>query len=110
MLPLRPDEVQLLQAFLESVIPPDHDPGAGEAGVLSSIEERIEANIDLYRSGLMLLADRGFSRLSPPEREAVLAEIEGHPTIAMMISHAIEGYYAGPQSAGARAVGFRVTV
>ena len=110
MLPLRPDETQLLQSFLDCVIPPDHDPGAVEAGVLSFIEERFEANPDLYRSGLMLLADRGLDRLSASEREAVVTELEGHPTIAMMISHAIEGYYAGPQSAGAQAVGFRVTV
>lgn len=113
MLLLRPDENQLLQAFLESVIPPDRDPGALEAGVLTYMEERLASGPEVsefYRSGLMVLADRSFQSLSSAEREATLVGLESHPAIAMMISHAIEGYYAGPQSVGAKAVGFRVTV
>ncbi|RYG24402.1 gluconate 2-dehydrogenase subunit 3 family protein [bacterium] len=110
MLSLRPDEISILKAFLDTVIPPDHDPGAVEAGVTAFVQERLQSNFELYRSGLMVLADRGFVRLDSAGRREVIERLEGHPTVAMMISHAIEGYYAGPESAGAKAVGFRVTI
>jgi hypothetical protein len=102
----------LLPIFIDRIVPPDQDPGAVEAGVLGFIGSRFTADpstVEVYEAGLILLASRGFSTRSEEEQDAIITELEGQPSIATMISQTLEGYYAGPESAGARAVGFRVT-
>ena len=77
------------------------------------IESRFAADpstVEVYETGLILLAAHNFATLNPEGQDAVISDLEGHPAIATMISQTLEGYYAGPDSVGARAIGFRVTV
>ncbi len=109
---LSADAASLLRIFLDRVIPPDRDPGAVEAGVMGFVESRFAADpptVETYQTGLILLEAHSFADLSADQQDAVISDLEGHPAIATMISQALEGYYAGPESAGARMVGFRVT-
>lgn len=109
---LTADETSLLEIFLDRVIPPDEDPGAVEAGVMGYVESRFAADpatVEVYRAGLILLEARGFGDLPANAQDAVIDDLAGHSTIAAMIAQVIEGYYAGPESVGARMMGFRVT-
>lgn len=104
---LSDDEFRTLDAALDRIVPPDRDLGAVAASVGDYARGRAAAMTDLYRTGLILLQARGFDALDPDAQDAVLRELEGHPSIALIVQHAIEGYYTS--EAGFAAVGFRVT-
>jgi hypothetical protein len=104
---LSADELRTLDAALDRIVPPDRDPGAIAAGVGDYARGRAAVMTGLYRAGIILLQARGFADLSPDAQDAVLLELEGHPSIALIVQHAIEGYYTS--EAGLLTVGFRVT-
>lgn len=116
--PLSSSETTTLFAVLDRIVPKDDYPSATELGVPEFIRRRFEARpelVDLYRAGLMVLDARGFVGLTPVDQDAVLADLEGHPSLATIIQHTIEGYYADPGNGGNlgeaswEMVGFRVT-
>lgn len=94
------DELRTLDAALERIVPFDGD-------VRAFVFGRVTLQPDLYRAGLSVLAGRAFAERSPSDRDAILLDLEGHPSIALMMQHAIEGFYTSP--AGLADVGFRVT-
>ena len=97
---LSPTELRTLDAALERIVPFDEDVRAFVLG-------RAAAQPELYQAGLALLAGWGFADRSPEGQDDVLTEMEGHPSIALIMQHAIEGFYTSP--AGFSDVGFRVT-
>lgn len=97
---LSPDELRTLEAALGRIVPFDSDVRAFVLG-------RVTLQPELYRAGLAVLGSRRFAERGPEERDAILLELEGHPSIALMMQHAIEGFYTSP--AGFADVGFRVT-
>ncbi len=100
-------EIQTLDAALERIVPPDETPGALAAGVGEYARRRAAIQPDHYRAGIALLESRGFLGLSTEAQEAVLADLEGNSAIAVIVAHALEGFYISP--AGFETVGFRVT-
>ncbi len=99
---LSDSELRLLDLALGRILPVDD----GDA-MRAYVRERAALQPDLYRAGLLVLASRGFSDLDDAEQTRTLTELEGHPSIALLIQHAAEGYYTS--LAGYEAVGFRVT-
>ena len=99
---LSPAEFHLLDLALARIMPVED----GQA-MKGFVRARSELQPDLYRAGLMLLEARSFERISPLERDAVLLDLEAHPSIQFLVQHAVEGYYTS--AAGLAEVGFRVT-
>ena len=97
---LSPAELRTLDAALERIVPFDEE-------VRSFVLGRATLQTDLYRSGLVVLERRAFAERSAAERDAILSDLEGHPSIALMMQHAVEGFYTS--AAGMADVGFRVT-
>lgn len=100
-------ELRTLDAALDRIVPPDEDPGALQSGVGAYARRRAAIQPDLYRAGLALLESRGFVDLAPEDQDAALTDLQAHPSIALIVAHALEGFYTG--EAGFRTVGFRVT-
>lgn len=97
---LSPQELRTLDAALQRIVP------LSEA-VRRFVLQRAEERSDLYRAGLALLDGRRFAERTASEQDAVLTEFEGHPSIVLIVQHAVEGYYTSPE--GMADVGFRVT-
>lgn len=99
MLPFSEDRT--LAAALRRIVP--DAPPEMAAYVWARAAERP----DLYRAGLALLEYRGFAALDAEGQDAVLRELEGVTSIALLVRHALEGFYTS--TAGEAWVGFQVT-
>lgn len=108
MLSLR--DHRTLNAAVVRIVPGEGSAHPLVAGVGSSILDcfaRDPEIQDVVQTGLLLLQARGFVRRTVVEQDAILAELENHPSIALLVRLCIEGYYTSPP--GLADVGFRVT-
>ena len=99
-------DLELLRAVLDSIIPPDQDPGATDLGVDNFVlgilaTDRADAE-PATRAGLAQLGDAGFLKLNPAQRTAKLTDIATTPWFATLAELAAEGYYADPGNGGNR--------
>lgn len=125
-----------LAAALNCIIPSDEYPGAWDAGVGDFLFQQFGQNfyeiVSAYRVGLDALETEArqthgepFAHLDAGLQEAVLARVETGETVtewplnprrffALMVQHAMEGYYADPGNGGNRGgvswtmIGFQV--
>ncbi len=115
---LTPSEVQTLAAVADTLIPPDGDPGAAEAGVVVFIDRQLARRYRprraLYRDGLALLErtareqhGRAFAELPPGARAALLSSWERGQGLQkeffeLALAHTMQGYYGSPRHGGNR--------
>lgn len=116
-------EVETLGAWVDTLIPPDEDPGARDAGVVRYIDIQLtrwfRRHQQDYRNALAAL-DRwarsrsgcGFARAPAGAREEMLALMEqgeadrdffadgGKPAFELVLAHAMQGFYGNPRHGG----------
>jgi hypothetical protein len=135
LLPFTDQQVAVLRAALDCMIPPDDFPGAWDAGVgdylarqfasdLASLREPYAIWLDSLDAECRAARSVGFADLDPLGREALLMRIEDGEVatawplnpqefISLLARHAAEGYYSDPANGGNRdavswtMVGFR---
>ena len=122
---LTADEVETLGAWVDTLIPPDEDPGAREAGVVHYIDIQLtrwfRKHREDYRKALASInrwaaarAQQRFAALPPQAREEMLALMErgeagrdffpdgGKAAFEMVLAHAMQGFYGNPRHGGNR--------
>lgn len=119
---LLPQQVEILQAVVNRVIPADQDPGGWDAGVgdylFRQFERDLKAALPIYALGLDAIDAEArvdyaspFSRLPPSLQDDLLAHIEVGKVstlwqidpvafFRMVVDHCAEGYYADPGNGG----------
>jgi len=127
---LNPDEVPLLAAVCDTILPSDDDPGAVELGVVQFIDRRLgqsggdssgfSDSLKHLHQWCVESQKKGFLQLSQPRRERALLAYasEGGPEAKQFVSSLIEmtvtGAFADPSyggnrdRAGWKLVGFQV--
>lgn len=118
-------EVETLGAWVDTLIPPDEDPGAREAGVVHYIDIQLTRWFRKYqpdyRAALAAIdrwarASRGrpFAALGLEAREEMLARMEkgeaereyfpdgGKAAFELVLAHAMQGFYGNPRHGGNR--------
>lgn len=122
---LTPLEVETLGAWVDTLIPPDEDPGARDAGVVRFIDLQLtrwfRRHQAEYRDALAridrwsrALHKRRFARLTADQREEMLARMEqgqagrehfpggGKGAFELVLAHAMQGFYGNPRHGGNR--------
>lgn len=122
---LTSQEVETLGAWVDTLIPPDEDPGAREAGVVRYIDLQLTRWFRRYqpdyRAALAAIErwSRGthgmpFARLEPVQRERMLAQMEkgeaprgvfpdgGRSAFELVLAHTMQGFYGNPRHGGNR--------
>jgi hypothetical protein len=130
-------EVIVLRVLVDTIIPPDSDPGGWDGGVGDYLVHQFERDlvgfIGMYQQGLLDLdaeakavIGNNFAELAPDAREALLIEIEqGHVQTAWQVDpitffasavqHCAEGFYSDSSNRGNhdniawKMIGFEVT-
>ena len=103
-------ETRTFGAAIARIVPGEGLEHPHAVGVGNHILRRFEAEPNVQATvvaGLLLLQARDFVHLSPEEQDETLRELEGHPSVALLIRLCVEGFYTS--AAGLKAVGFRVT-
>jgi gluconate 2-dehydrogenase gamma chain len=120
------DEALTLAALCDRIVPPDADPGAVRAGVVSFVDRQLATHLrdrrDDYRRGLGALdatalrrRGRRFRELEAGEQDAILKDLEAgrveasdwrglSPSafFAMVVDHTLMGFYGDPRHGGNR--------
>ncbi|MDX2149584.1 MAG: gluconate 2-dehydrogenase subunit 3 family protein [Bryobacteraceae bacterium] len=115
---LAPAEAAALAAVVDTLIPPDGDPGAAQAGVVQFIDrqlaKRYRKHRSLYSQALALLERRAkeqharpFAELPLADRTALLAAWERSQGLEkdffeLALAHTMQGYYGSPRHGGNR--------
>jgi hypothetical protein len=121
---LTSEQTTVLRAVVNRIIPPDEYPAGWEAGVgdylLGQFQRDLNDKVDEYRQGLdaldheaHMLQGLGFAALPPALQDALLARIEQGKVetvwpidpaafFALVIEHAMEGFYSDPGNGGNR--------
>lgn len=113
-----------LAAVIDRLIPPDEFPGGWQAGVGDYLRRQFDTDlagkVALYQGGLDALngetqraSGRSFAELDADAQDALLSRIESgevsgawpaeiapRPFFHMLVSHAMEGFYADPGNGG----------
>ncbi|MBM3788321.1 MAG: gluconate 2-dehydrogenase subunit 3 family protein, partial [Acidobacteria bacterium] len=90
------DEMTLMEAMVDTLIPPDDFPGAAEAGVAVFLDRQLAGHYrkfqPLYREELAAVG-ADFIKLTPEQRTARMKEIEKNhkPFFATLLSHTMQG-------------------
>lgn len=118
-------EVETLGAWVDTLIPPDEDPGARDAGVVRYIDLQLtrwfRRHQDEYREALARMerwarsrGGRGFAGLALEAREQMLSLMEqgqadrawfpdgGKAAFELVLAHAMQGFYGNPRHGGNR--------
>lgn len=98
-------DLALLRAVLDSIIPPDDDPGATDLGVddfVVAILARERAVDALAIAAGLAGLGPGFIALDGTGRTARLAQVAAEPWFVLLAELAAEGYYADPGNGGNR--------
>jgi hypothetical protein len=117
-------QVEILQAAVNRMIPPDDWPGGWEAGVgdylFRQFERDLKGAVETYRQGLDALGaeaqaiyGHGFAQLSEAQQDALLLQIERGEVkidwpldpaafVNMLAHHCAEGFYSDPGNGGNR--------
>jgi hypothetical protein len=134
---LTPEQLTILQAVINRIIPPDDDPGGWEAGVgdylMAQFKRDLKPLLPQYRQALDALeaealsfVGRSFVRLDTDAQDALLRQVERGNTetrwpvdpaafFKLLVEHCAEGYYSDPGNGGNRdqvawqMIGFEVT-
>jgi hypothetical protein len=134
---LTEEQLTILAAVVNTIIPPDDDPGGWDGGVGDYLFRQFERDLkDLlgdYQQGLLAIdaeakatTGKNFAELTPEVQERVLAAIEKGQVqttwqvdpasfFAMLVEHCAEGFYSDPGNGGNRdsvawkMIGFEVT-
>ncbi len=115
-------QIEILQALVNRLIPPDEDVGGWEAGVGEYLFRQFETDLKhllpLYLSGLdgldkeaQFLHHQPFAQLSPELQDDLLTQIEAGRVSSMWLveprlffrlaaEHCAEGYYSDPGQGG----------
>ncbi|MCS7043913.1 MAG: gluconate 2-dehydrogenase subunit 3 family protein [Bryobacteraceae bacterium] len=122
---LTPEEADTLGAWVDTLIPPDEDPGAREAGVVHYIDIQLtrwfRKHQSDYRAALSAIdrwswsrRGRAFALLPLAEREELLVQMEkgkaprdlfpdgGRAAFDLVLAHAMQGFYGNPRHGGNR--------
>jgi hypothetical protein len=119
-----PGQLEILQAVVNRMIPPDDWPGGWEAGVGDYLSRQFERDlkgvVGLYQQGLDALEAEaqaahgaGFAQLGADQQDTLLMQAErgtvqadwpiDPPTFIMMLAHhCAEGFYSDPGNGGNR--------
>ncbi|HLV35149.1 MAG TPA: gluconate 2-dehydrogenase subunit 3 family protein [Spirillospora sp.] len=117
-------QIEILQAVVNRMIPPDDWPGGWEAGVgdylFRQFERDLKGMVGLYQQGLDALEAEaqaahgaGFARLSAEQQDMLLMQAERGTVqttwpldppnfITMLAHHCAEGFYSDPDNGGNR--------
>ena len=134
---LSEQQIGILRAVINAIIPPDDDPGALEGGVETYLLRQFERDLSsfaaVYAQGLLAidaealaLVGKHFIDLAPDSQEAMLVRIEQGNVqtdwaidpvsfFAALVEHCAEGFYSDPGNGGNRdgaawkMIGFEVT-
>lgn len=119
---LTSDQVAVLEAICEQIVPADEFPGAKQAGVVHFIDQVLTGPVarsyrKRYAEGLKLV-DRvsqekhghAFAALPEEQQRSVLLALEsgqaagaaGQEFFALLVRHTMEGYYGDPAHGGNR--------
>ena len=121
---LTEQQILILQALVNCIIPADDFPNGWDAGVgdylLKQFEGDLQDKVAVYKNGLSSLEDdaqriygKGFASLSTDQQTNLLTNIEkGQVQVgwaidaaeffAMAVQHCTEGFYSDPQNGGNR--------
>jgi hypothetical protein len=121
---LTTQQIQILRAAIDCLIPPDDFPGGWEAGVgdylLRQFAHDLRPQLEMYRIGLDALDQEAqartgqpFAELTPDAQTALLEQVEqGHVItdwplapadfFRQLVDHVMEGYYGDPGNGGNR--------
>lgn len=130
-------QIAVLEAVVNTLIPPDDYPGGWDAGVgdylFRQFDRDLKDVVSIYVQGLTAIdaeaqaaSGAGFAALTPDVREELLAKVEQGrvqtawpvaPAVffAMLVAHCAEGFYSDPGNGGNRdnvawkMIGFEVT-
>lgn len=95
----------VLRAVLDTIIPPDRDPGATDLGVddfvLAILAQERTAEAPEIWAGLARLGP-GFVGLDAAGRLARIEQVAAEPWFVLLAELAAEGYYADPGNGGNR--------
>ncbi|MGC4048614.1 MAG: gluconate 2-dehydrogenase subunit 3 family protein [Paludibaculum sp.] len=116
---LSPQQAVLLEAWVETIIPTDQDPGARDAGVVLYIDRQLARKFKrlqpAYRDALNAidrLAEGRFAGITLEERSELLATMErgeaskdlfpdgGKAAFEMVLAHTMQGFYGSPRHGG----------
>ena len=115
-------QMRTLDAWVDALIPEDHDAGARSAGVIHFIDIQLSGKYKKYRSlyrtaldAVDRLSDKApFHELSLEERTAILQKLEtgygpsgvfadgGKAAFEMILAHTMQGFYGDPRHGGNR--------
>jgi gluconate 2-dehydrogenase gamma chain len=106
-------EMSTLAAICDQMIPPDQDPGGAWAGAHLYIARQLRGpfreHFDAYRAGITQVEQRAggdFPALPRPRQLEVLTAMDRdkatRPFIALVATHAMQGYYGSPRHGGNR--------
>jgi gluconate 2-dehydrogenase gamma chain len=117
--------VRTLEAWVDTLIPPDEDPGAREAGVARYIDLQLTRWFRRYQSDYRealaqierwakARSGRGFAEMPAEAREEMLLLMEqgqadrgrfpdgGKAAFELVLAHAMQGFYGNPRHGGNR--------
>lgn len=134
---LTEQQIAVLEAVVNTIIPPDEDPGGWDGGVgdylFRQFEQDLQDLVGVYQQGLLAIdaeaeaiAGKNFAALTPDVQETLLAKLEQGRVqtvwqvdpasfFAMLVEHCAEGFYSDPGNGGNRGnvawkmIGFEVT-
>jgi hypothetical protein len=105
------EQMELLRAVMDRIIPRDQDPSATDLGVdrylLHQVHSGAVPEKDRVLSGIAALAEtarieqgRMFQDLSDHEQERILRNVAAEPWFQVLAELVAEGYYADPGNGG----------
>src|ERR1700674_349197 len=119
---LTEQQTKILEAVVNTIIPPDGDPGGWESGVgdylFRQFGRDLEAFVRMYQQGILAVDDgaqpipgKNFADLTPDAQESLLARIERGQVqtvwpvdpasfFVMVVEHCAEGFYSDPGNGG----------
>jgi hypothetical protein len=119
-----PQELAILRAAVDRILPPDDFPGAWEAGAAEYLERQLDRDLlamrEIVQAGLAALdaeartrSGAGFEALSPEARDTLLRDVESGAVraewtvsprsfFALLVRTTAEGFYSDPAQGGNR--------
>jgi Gluconate 2-dehydrogenase subunit 3 len=105
------EQIELLRAVMDRIIPRDQDPSATDLGVdrylLHQVQSGAVPEKDRVLSGIAALAEtariehgRMFQDLSDDEQDRILRNVAAEPWFQVLAELVAEGYYADPGNGG----------
>lgn len=104
------EDLSILEALFDTLIPPDEHPGGWVGGVASYLKSSFQGDlrevVPAYQDAVRDLG-KDFVRQTPKDRIETLKSFD-RQFVNLAAAHAAEGYYAYP-GPGWKMIGYRVT-